>query len=85
MTVTRSHVVLAIVCLTVGYWAASSPLSPVNPSPKRPVLSAISRLARTALWISLLTETPPPEVDTRTHLARVDADGHPILEHGRGW
>lgn len=84
MTITRSHVTLAIVCLLVGYWLASSPSSPVNPQPKRPVLAWISKMARTALWISLLTEPPPP-MDTRTHLAKVDDAGQPLLDHGRGW
>jgi hypothetical protein len=84
MKITRSHVITAAVCLMIGYWLASSPSSPVNPNPKRPILSWIGKMARTALWISLLTEEPP-EVQTRTHLVQVDAEGHPILNHGRGW
>jgi len=84
MTITRSHVITAIVCLMLGYWLASSPSSPANTKPKRPVLAWIASTARTLLWVSLLTEEPP-QTEARTHLVQVDADGYQLLDHGRGW
>jgi hypothetical protein len=55
-----------------------------QPAPRRPVLQWISRTARTLLWVALLTEPPPAEKNYVVH-ARVDDEGRPMLDHGRGW
>ena len=74
-----------ILCSVVSWWAATSDYSPIKPLPTRPVLRLLARLARTGLWVMMFAE-PAPQADQQ-HLvhARVDGDGHQILDHGRGW
>jgi hypothetical protein len=56
----------------------------VKPEPSRPVLRLIQRLARLGLWTMMFVEPAPPEQAYVVH-ARVDADGHRVLNHGQGW
>jgi hypothetical protein len=90
MTLDRKLVAIVIVCLAAGWWLGSSPSSPINPTPQRPVLQAVGRLARVAarlgLWAALAAEAPP-QADGRqlVHAPAVDAEGHRIVNHGEGW
>jgi len=90
MLIDRKLVSIVLVALALGWWLGSSPASPINPTPQRPVLAAVGRLARIAarlgLWAALAAE-PPPQADGR-QLVRspaVDADGHRVVNHGEGW
>jgi hypothetical protein len=90
MLIDRKLVAIVLVALAVGWWLGSSPSSPINPTPQRPVLKAVGRLARIAarlgLWAALAAEAPP-QADGRqlVHSPAVDADGHRIVNHGEGW
>ena len=83
----RNIVIAALVCLAIGWWLASSPSSPIRPEPlrpDRPVLKLLARVAKTFLWVMMVAERPPVEQANIVH-ARVDADGHQVLNHGQGW
>jgi alkanesulfonate monooxygenase SsuD/methylene tetrahydromethanopterin reductase-like flavin-dependent oxidoreductase (luciferase family) len=90
MLIDRKTIAIVAVCLAVGWWLGSSPSSPINPTPQRPVLAAVGRLARIAarlgLWVAMAAETPP-QADGRqlVHAPAVDADGHRVVDHGEGW
>jgi hypothetical protein len=90
MLIDRKLVSIVLVCLAVGWWLGSSPSSPINPTPQRPVLQAVGRLARIAarlgLWAAMAAE-PSPQADGRqlVHAPAVDADGHRVVNHGEGW
>ena len=79
-----------VVALALGGWLGSSPASPINPTPQRPVLAAGGRLARIAarlgLWVAMAAEAPP-QADGRqlVHAPSVDAEGHRVVDHGEGW
>jgi hypothetical protein len=90
MLIDRKTVSVVLVCLALGWWLGSSPSSPINPTPQRPVLQAVGRLARIAarlgLWMAMAAE-PQPQADSRqlVHSPAVDADGHRVVNHGEGW
>ena len=89
MLIDRKLVAIVLVCLAAGWWLGSSPASPINPTPQRPVLTALGRIARTAarlgLWMALAAEAPPPQQRQLVHAPNYDADGHPVVDHGEGW
>jgi hypothetical protein len=80
----QTAVVVGLVAVTLTWWAATSDYSPVKPEPQRPVLRLLARLAKAGLWMMAFAEPPPSEQAYVVH-ARVDADGHRILNHGQGW
>ena len=90
MLIDRRTIAIVLVALAVGWWLGSSPASPINPTPQRPVLQAVGRLARVAarlgLWAAMAAEAPP-QADGRqlVHAPAVDADGHRVVDHGEGW
>jgi hypothetical protein len=90
MLIDRKLIATVLVCLALGWWLGSSPSSPINPTPQRPVLAAVGRLARIAarlgLWMAMAAE-PAPQLE-RQQIVRspaVDADGHRVVNHGEGW
>ena len=90
MILDRKLVAIVLVCLAAGWWLGSSPASPINPTPQRPVLQAVGRLARIAarlgLWMAMAAEPPPPsEPQQIVRGPSVDAEGHRVLNHGEGW
>lgn len=80
----QSAVVVALVAVMLTWWAATSDYSPVKPEPQRPVLRLIQRLARLGLWVAMFAEQPPAEQHYVVH-ARVDENGHRVINHGQGW
>ena len=80
----QTAVVVGLVAVMLTWWAATNDYSPVKPEPTRPVLRFVQRLARLGLWAMMFAEQPPSEQAYVVH-ARVDADGHRILNHGEGW
>ena len=89
MIIDRKTIAVVLVCLAAGWWLGSSPASPINPTPQRPVLQALARLTRTAarlgLWMAFAAEAPPHEPQQIVRGPSVDADGHRVLNHGEGW
>lgn len=90
MILDRKLVAIAIVALAAGWWLGSSPASPINPTPQRPVLQAVGRLARIAarlgLWMAMAAEAPPQQEPQQiVRSPAVDAEGHRIVNHGEGW
>jgi len=91
MLIDRKLVAIVLVCLAAGWWLGSLPASPINPTPQRPVLQAVGRLARVAarlgLWAALAAEPAPTQADSRqlVHAPAVDADGNRVVDHGEGW
>ena len=90
MLIDRRTIAIVLVCLAAGWWLGSSPASPINPQPKRPVLNALARLTRTAarlgLWMAFAAEAPPhQEPQQIVRSPAVDAEGHRIVNHGEGW
>jgi hypothetical protein len=91
MLIDRRTIATVAVALALGWWLGSSPSSPINPTPQRPVLQAVGRLARIAarlgLWAAMAAEPAPPQADGRqlVHAPAVDAEGHRVVDHGEGW
>jgi len=90
MILDRKLIAVIVVTLAVGWWLGSSPSSPINPTPQRPVLQAVGRLARIAarlgLWMAMAAE-PAPSAE-RQQIVRspaVDAAGNRVVDHGEGW
>ena len=80
----QSAVVVCLVAVMLTWWAATSDYSPVKPQQDRPVLRLLARLAKTGLWVMMFAEPAPTHQQYVVH-ARVDADGHRVLNHGQGW
>lgn len=76
---------LCIGCLIAGCMLSHSEV--IAPKPDRPVLKAIARFARTALWFMAFAEQPPEEPDQRQHVQSVlvDENGYVHVNHSRGW
>ena len=90
MILDRKLVAIVLVCLAAGWWLGSSPASPINPTPQRPVLQAVGRMARIAarlgLWMAMAAEpAPQQEPQQIVRSPAVDAEGHRIVNHGEGW
>lgn len=86
MKLDRNLLLVAILCLAVGYWWAS----PSRPSPlptDRPFLRFVAKVAKTFLWVAVFAEQPPQgDVDMQSlHAHHVDEHGILMVNHGRGW
>jgi hypothetical protein len=77
--------IAVLVAASVTWAAATSDYSPIKPKPDRPVLRLIQRLARVGLWVMWAADPPPADAQHYVVHARVDADGHRVLNHGQGW
>lgn len=82
----RIMVIAGILGCALGWFAATSPASPIKPAPDRPVLRFLAKVARTGLWVMMFAEQRPKE-ESRHYIvhARVDEDGNKVLNHGQGW
>lgn len=90
MLIDRKLVAIVLVCLAAGWWLGSSPASPINPTPQRPVLQKLSRVAmfaaRLGLRLALFAEPAPhQEPQQIVRSPAVDSEGHRVLNHGEGW
>lgn len=99
MVIDRKTVCVFVLAISLGWWFARSPASPVGPppAPDRPVLKAVGRLARVAarfgLWVALAgegaPERPKPSDDdrqlVRARAPAIGADGLEELDHAEGW
>ena len=80
----RILVIAGILGVALGWFAATSPSSPIRPAPDRPVLRFLAKVAKVGLWVMWAAEPPPRQQQYIVH-ARVDEDGHRVLNHGQGW
>jgi hypothetical protein len=83
----RKTLLIVAVAFVIGLYVSGSGRSDnpaPSPAPQRPVLRLIAKAAKTLLWVALFTEQPPAEAAYVVH-ARVDDEGRPMLDHGRGW
>lgn len=76
--------IAVLVAAAVTWAAATSDYSPIKPKQDRPVLRLLARIAKAGLWVMMFAEPPPAQEAYVVH-ARVDADGHRVLNHGQGW
>lgn len=79
----QSLLLLCIVCLLLG-WRTSREI-PVSPHESRPVLAAIVRFAKTALWFAAFAEPAPKDHNEQIQSVLVDEQGYAHLNHARGW
>ena len=85
MKIDRSTLLVAVLCIGLGYWLAADRPQPFAP-PDRPVLRWIARAAKTFLWVAMFAEQPPaPAERLAVHSHHVDDDGNVMVNHGMGW
>jgi hypothetical protein len=92
ITFTKRHAILAAAAVLLLLWFSASASGPFPtppfgpPRPDRPVLRVIARIAKTFLWVALVAEGPQAVgAEQQIVRARVDDEGHRVLEHGKGW
>jgi hypothetical protein len=76
--------IAVLVAVAVTWAAATSDYSPLKPQQDRPVLRFLARVAKLGLWVMAVADPPPAQQHYVVH-ARVDSDGHRVLNHGQGW
>jgi hypothetical protein len=77
--------IAVLVAAAVTWAAATSDYSPIKPQQDRPVLRFLARLAKTGLWVMMFAEPAPADSQQYVVHARVDSEGHRVLNHGQGW
>jgi hypothetical protein len=76
----RVAIASCLLCFAAGWM-----LSGVQDRPKdRPVLKAIVRFAKTALWFAAFAEPAPDAVEEHRSVL-VDENGYVRVNHARGW
>jgi len=78
----RPAIVAMLVGLAIG-WFMFSGGSDSPRKDERPFLKWVARAAKNLLWISLMFEEPPEEIQPVK--SEVGEDGYVMVEHGRGW
>jgi hypothetical protein len=85
-TLDKKLVVSVMLAVAVTWCAATSEYSPIKPTPDRPVLRLIQRLARMGLWVAMFAEPAPSSTEGLVyHSQTFDERGERILDHGKGW
>lgn len=84
MTISRKTIAAVLVALVLGYWLGSSSAA-WTPHKDRPVLTWIAGAAKRLLWIAIVADPPPADVEQRAVEARVGDDGFRVVQHDRGW
>lgn len=80
-----SLALICVICFAIG-WRYGDDLSPLpNPHNSRPVLAAVVKFAKTALWFAAFAEPAPAHAGTEVQSVMVDESGYAHLNHARGW
>jgi hypothetical protein len=79
---TRVAIVAALI-IAGGVWFSTVPA--IQPKKERPVLKFLAKVAKLGLWVMLAHSGTPKEVPVYAEVHGTDANGHRILDHGRGW
>jgi hypothetical protein len=85
MTIDRKTVAAFLIAFVLGYWWASSACRPWTPHTDRPVLTWLAGAAKRLLWIAIVADPPPADIEQRAVEARVGDDGFRVVQHSRGW
>lgn len=80
----RTLALVCAACLLLGWWF-SAPRSNPAPLADRPILKALVRIAKTALWVMLVAEQPPEDAPPQFVHAHARPDDERTLRHGEGW
>ena len=84
MTIDRKLIAAVLIAFVLGLWWSSSSTA-WSPHKDRPVLTWITGAAKRLLWIAIIADPPPADVEQRHAEARVGEDGFKVVEHRRGW
>jgi hypothetical protein len=82
---------VVVIAFFVGMWTSGGggrgPVpNPFAPQPERPVLSAITRVAKKLMWVAVFLEPVPPDCPPCESVqTEIGSDGYAILDNGRGW
>jgi hypothetical protein len=80
---TNKHTLwVMVLALLAGWWSAGRVLPDIAPEPQqdRPILRAVVRLAKVALWIGLMADAPPAQAEPMPQQT-----GEGLVSHARGW
>lgn len=83
MTINRNTLLILVAAMALGWYLGQPPAKP-QPLEDRPVLRWIIKAAKTALWVAVFVEPPPPEQHAEVR-AVIGDDGYVQVDHGRGW
>lgn len=87
MSTKQTLVVSCLVCLAIGYLAASvpgfNPVNPFAPQRDRPVARFLARVAKLGLWLTVFAEPAPQPVEQQ-YAAR-HGDDRTMICHAEGW
>ena len=79
-------VVSCLLCALIGYMAHKEQVVPdFSPKPKRPFLSAVIRIAKSALWVLAFADQPPSDTQVDVHSLMIDDMASDYVNHSRGW
>lgn len=78
----RKLVAAVLIAFALGWWLAPRPWTPHK---DRPALTWVVRTAKRLLWIAIVADPPPADVEPDTRQAVVGEDGFRVVEHRRGW
>lgn len=80
----RRLILAFLIAFGLGYWWSSARPQPWSPHQDRPFLTWMARTAKRLLWIAIVADPPPADVEQLPE-ARVGEDGFKIVEHRKGW
>lgn len=72
-----------VLCLVIGYVAASVQESVVPSAPTRPVAKILQRLARLGLWVAVFAEPAPQPVERQ--YTSLHGGESTMVCHAEGW
>ena len=79
----RPIIIALVVGLVVGWFVFAGSADTPSRKDDRPFLKWVARAAKNLLWIALVAEDPPEEIQPVK--AEVGEDGYVMVDHGRGW
>lgn len=78
----RRVIAACLLLFALGWFAGQGRGNPFAPAtPKRPVLAALAKLAKTGLWL-LVVEPVPDDLPPEHHVVRSHTD---TINHREGW
>lgn len=84
VTVSKNSLIVACLLCVIAGWNLHGSYAP-QPNTDRPVLRALAKLAKTALWFAAFAEPAPADQNVEVQSVLVDENGYAHLNHARGW